>query len=80
MSKNTLYIAVLVTGSYEEMADSIDEGVFPENGLMSETSFNKLRERITGDVQSNPTHRWLVLTGTTLAETSAPPVTFREVR
>lgn len=47
--------------------------------LHSETSYEQLQTWLRQRIRANPDERWLILSGTVLAETSAPPVSFRQV-
>jgi hypothetical protein len=81
LAKNALYIAVALNyHSYGRIADAV-------NGVKSvgyvevhaDTSFESLKAWLNQRIRANPEERWLILSGTTLAEISAPPVSFRSV-
>lgn len=77
---SVIYIAVLKSGvSYEELSMLIDSEQHDTPEIKSDTSFEKLKAAINRDIQENPDHRWVIFTATTLAETSAPPVSYRSI-
>lgn len=54
----------------------IDADSVPD--MMADTSPNALKERIKVRIRQYPNERWLILSGNTIAETSSPPVSFRQ--
>ncbi len=76
MAKNTLYVAVRINDmSYQQVAHALNSNMQME--AEARTSYEELQAFLRMRIQCNPIERWLVLTGTTLAEISAPPVSFR---
>lgn len=47
--------------------------------VRSDTSFEALKAWLNQRIRANPDERWLILSGTVLAETFAPPVSFRSL-
>lgn len=81
VAKNTLYVALEIGDlSYEQVAE-LANGAKPNGSraMWADTSFESLKARLNQRIRSFPDERWLILSGTVLAETSAPPVTFRPV-
>lgn len=77
MSKPVLYIAVQIGNApYNEIAALINDNP-SKLATFSDTSYDALQARLRQRILTYPTERWLILSGTTLAETSAPPVIFR---
>lgn len=84
VAKIAIYIAIRTDGdNFQQMADRIDS-FKPMHDLgmsaliMSETSLNLLKERLTKRIQDHPEETWLITTATTLAEIAGPPVRFRD--
>jgi hypothetical protein len=87
MAKNTLFVAVRIDGEpYDGVASIIRQTLGPSRDdgallsaptMVSETSFEALKAWLYQRIRANPDERWLILSGTTLAEISAPPVSFR---
>jgi hypothetical protein len=80
MGKAVLYVAVSVheAQDYELIAAQINQSthVF---GQMASTDYSALKRRIEDRIRNNPSERYLILSGLTVAETTHPPVTFRSV-
>ncbi len=78
MPKNTLYAALEIGDlSYEQCAAMANSEQNRLRCMRADTSFASLKEWINQRIRANPDERWLILSGTVLAEISAPPVTFR---
>lgn len=80
MAKNTLFIAVRTYAdyaNYDVMAAAHNEAGIGAEFQRSDTSFESLKAWLNQRIRANPEERWLILSGTTLAEISAPPVSFR---
>lgn len=75
--KEMLHIAILVGEgqNYNSIANNIGRGEKPPT--MAETSMDALKERVRDNIKQYPSNRWLLLSGNTIAEMSAPPVAFR---
>jgi hypothetical protein len=74
-----LYIAIEV--GYSAMADvssNIGQHALAMLRPMADTSGSALKERVRQRILAHPHERWLILSGTTIAETSQPPVVFRD--
>lgn len=63
--------------TYDQVIAAINDGVFPVASVMANTSAEALKERIRQRIQSYPTERWIICSGTVIGEISAPPVRFR---
>jgi hypothetical protein len=65
---------------YNELATSIDRMVPPHGGhpMIADTSASALKEKVRDAIRRDPDARYLMLSGNTVAEMSAPPVTFRQ--
>lgn len=46
---------------------------------MANVDLQALKSRVSARIQADPTERWAIMTATTIAETSAPPVRFRNL-
>lgn len=77
--KSVLYIAVRVPmlNSYEIVAHAINQGSATCENMMAETNYEKLQDRIRTRIRAYSDETWLIASGTTLAEMSVPPITFR---
>lgn len=74
-----LHVAMLLPEghNYESLSSLINSvGGLPKS--ISDTTLSALKERVKADIRLNPEHRWLMLSGNTIAETSAPPIAFRQ--
>lgn len=73
-----MFIAVEIgETSYEAIAKEIEEQTLPPRSMLADTSYQRLQAAVKRRILSNPAEKWLILSGTTLAEVSAPPVVFR---
>jgi hypothetical protein len=80
MSKPVLYVALRTRGrSYETIADDINKSSMHSsgNGIHADTSYDSLQGWLRQRICVYPDEVWLILSGTTLAEISSPPVVFR---
>lgn len=48
------------------------------NNVMADVTVSALKERIEARINRNPDERWLIVSGNTIAESSAPPVAYRQ--
>lgn len=73
-----LHIAICVeeNQNYNSIVNNINGG-HETFQIMAETSADALKERIRARIKANSEERWLIVSGNTIAESSAPPITFR---
>ena len=88
-----LHIAIKIPDegwNYQAMASSITNWGHPSSAvadgtpithpdnLLADVTLSALKERIKARIHRNPDERWLLLSGNTIAESAAPPVSFRQ--
>lgn len=77
-------IKVLEGQNYAEMARMITEhgqgstSMSFHDNIMSDVTLSALKERVKARIHRHPDERWLLLSGNTIAESSAPPIAFRQ--
>lgn len=85
--KEMLHIAIKVRPgeNYDTLASTltcIGNGSYKPDlladALIADVTPHALKERLKARVMRNPDERWLMLSGNTIAETSMPPVSFRQ--
>lgn len=45
--------------------------------MLASKSYEEVKRYVERRIKTNPTEKWLLFSGTTLAETPTPPITFR---
>lgn len=67
------------TFDYKESIDALmtDLGDGVVERVIVDRSYEVLKRKVEARIKQEPNEKWLLFSGTTLAETSAPPVTFR---
>lgn len=83
-----LHLAIKVPEGwcYEDLAKSITNfgqgngtlGRSLVDQAMADTTASALKERVKARIQRHPDERWLILSGNTIAETTQPPIAFRQ--
>lgn len=73
-----LHLAVRVEEgqNYNSVANNINANERPS--MISDVSASALKEKVRFRINANPLERWLILSGNTIAESAAPPITFRQ--
>lgn len=77
-----LHIAIHLPPDWESLnqigyiAQQLNSGRGPGQNLMADISIQQLTERVRQRIIANPAEQWLILSATTLAKMSVPPVQF----
>lgn len=77
-AETMLHLAVRVENgqNYQSIANSVNIKKFVPT--MADITLSALKERIRARINQNPDERWLIVSGNTIAENSAPPVAYRQ--
>lgn len=82
-----LAIRIKENMNYEALAEHVrhslgpardDEGLMAATAMLAASSNSELKQRVTDRIRLHPDERWLMLSGNTIAEMSAPPIAFRQ--
>lgn len=79
-NKTMLHIALEIgEAPVGNIVSWFNNGNWPKNSAMSDTSADALKERIRARLSLHPLEKWLIFSANTIGERADPPVRFRSV-